>query len=121
MPTPPITDGSRLIFEEEIIFEKRKTRKDGEVNLADMDENNNLNNRVGIQMDEFNLEMVKETTEDVTTGSLNPCCKKALDTTILLVLGVGFPECAKFLSACRPAFAVGSSTQGLGDEGLALG
>jgi hypothetical protein len=22
-------------------------------------------------------------------GSLNPCCKKALDTTILLVLGVG--------------------------------
>jgi hypothetical protein len=60
--------GTQLIFEEEIIFEKRETRKDGEVNLADMDENRNPKNGVGIQMDKFDLEMVKETTEEVTAG-----------------------------------------------------
>jgi hypothetical protein len=33
-----------------------------------MDENRNPKNGVGIQMDKFNLEMVKETAEEVTAG-----------------------------------------------------
>jgi hypothetical protein len=42
--------GARLILQEEVIFEERETRRSPEKNFTKMDENVDLKNRVGIEM-----------------------------------------------------------------------
>jgi hypothetical protein len=58
--------GTRLILQEEVIFEKRKVRRNPDENLTKMDENGDLNNRVRINMNELNLIVVQESVEEIT-------------------------------------------------------
>jgi hypothetical protein len=57
--------GTRLILQEEVIFEKRKVRRNPDENLTKMDENGDLNNRVRINMNELNLIVVQESVEEI--------------------------------------------------------
>jgi hypothetical protein len=56
--------GTRLIFQKEVIFEKGKIRRDGEVSLAEVGKDYDLENGVGIQMGKFNFEVMKESAEE---------------------------------------------------------
>jgi hypothetical protein len=58
--------GTRLILQEEVIFEKKKVRRNPNKNLTKMDENGDLNNRVRINMNELNLIVVQESVEEIT-------------------------------------------------------
>jgi hypothetical protein len=42
--------GARLILQEEVIFEEREIRRNPEKSFTKMDENGDLKNRVGIEM-----------------------------------------------------------------------
>jgi hypothetical protein len=54
-----LVGGTQLIFQEEVIFEQRKIRRNPEKSFTKRDENDNLNNRVGIEMNQLNLVVVK--------------------------------------------------------------
>jgi hypothetical protein len=54
-----LVGGTQLIFQEEVIFEQRKIRRNSEKSFTKRDENDNLNNRVGIEMNQLNLVVVK--------------------------------------------------------------
>jgi hypothetical protein len=58
---------TQLIFQKEVIFEKGKIRKVGETSLAEVDKDDDLENGDGIQMGEFNFEVVKESMEEITS------------------------------------------------------
>jgi hypothetical protein len=58
--------GTRLVLQEEVIFKKRKVRRNPEENLAKMDENGNLKNGVRVKMNKLNLVVVQESAEEIT-------------------------------------------------------
>jgi hypothetical protein len=46
-----VVGGVRLVLQDEIVFEKGEVGKNSEVSLAEMDNDSNLQNGIGIQMD----------------------------------------------------------------------
>jgi hypothetical protein len=54
-----------------------------------MDKDGNLVHSAGIQMDKLDFLMMEQATEEIVGGEPKSCWKKALETTTLLVLGVG--------------------------------
>jgi hypothetical protein len=58
--------GTRLVLQEEVIFKKRKVRRNPEENLTKMDENGNLKNGVRVKMNKLNLVVVQESAEEIT-------------------------------------------------------
>jgi hypothetical protein len=78
-----------LILQKEVVLEESEIGVDGEVSLAEVDEDGDLENRIRIKMDKFNLDVVMESTEEIASWEPESLLKKALDTTILLVFGEG--------------------------------
>jgi hypothetical protein len=62
--------GAQLIHQNDEILEKGEIRKDGEVSLTEVEKDDDLENVIGIQMDEFNLEVVKESTKKIASWKL---------------------------------------------------
>ena len=50
---------TRLKLEEEVVFEEVKVGIDGKEGLAEMDEDGNLKNRVGMKVYQFNVVMLQ--------------------------------------------------------------
>jgi hypothetical protein len=92
-----VVDNIQLILQEEIIFEKRKIRRDCEVSLTEMHKNGDLKNGIGIQMDEFDLEMMDLAVEEVTTGEPGSPLKEGLGYHKLIGIWGG-----DLLTLCRP-------------------
>jgi hypothetical protein len=57
--------GTRMIFQEEIILKLRETRGNSKKSFAKGDENGDLKNRVGIEMNKLDFVVVKESAEDI--------------------------------------------------------
>jgi hypothetical protein len=57
-----------LVFQEEVMFEKREIRKDDEISLTQMDKNDNLNDIVWIQMKQLDLVVVKKVVKEFAGG-----------------------------------------------------
>jgi hypothetical protein len=68
--------GTRLILQEEVIFEKGEVRRNSEENLAKMDENNNLKNGVRVKVDNLNLIVIKESTEEIADQETEPALEE---------------------------------------------
>jgi hypothetical protein len=51
------------VFQEKIVLEESKMGEYSKVNLAEMDEDDNMKNGVRVQMKQFNFEMVWEVAE----------------------------------------------------------
>jgi hypothetical protein len=56
---------TRLIFQEEVVLKQWKVRRTSEKIFAKMDENGNMKNRDGIEMDQLDFVVVKEPVEEV--------------------------------------------------------
>jgi hypothetical protein len=54
-----------------------------------VDKNSNLKNGVRVQMDEFNLVVIKESTKEIAGRKAKSTLEKEENTTISVVLGVG--------------------------------
>jgi hypothetical protein len=57
--------GARLILQEKEILEQRKVRRNSLESLIEMDKDGDLKNGIGIEMDQFDLIMVKESAEEI--------------------------------------------------------
>jgi hypothetical protein len=57
-------DDARLIFQEEIMCEERKIWMDGEISLTQLDKDNDLKDRVWIQMNQLDLVVMKKATKE---------------------------------------------------------
>jgi hypothetical protein len=53
-----VFSGTRLVLQEKIGLEEREIGGNSEVNLIEMNKNNDLKDRVGIQMDQLNFEVI---------------------------------------------------------------
>jgi hypothetical protein len=73
-----VVGNTQLILQKEIIFEEHEIKRDCEVSLTEMDEISDLNNGIGIQMDEFDFEMVEETAEEVTAWEIKSPLEESL-------------------------------------------
>jgi hypothetical protein len=92
-----LTVGStRLIFQEEIVFEKVKIRRDCKVNLTGMDENGNLEDGIEIQMNEFDFDVV-ETAKKITAGKPESPLEECFGDHNLISVWSG-----DFVTHCRP-------------------
>jgi hypothetical protein len=58
--------GTRLILQEEVVFEERKVRRNPKENLTKMDKNDNLKNRVRIKINKLDLVVVQESAKEIT-------------------------------------------------------
>jgi hypothetical protein len=60
-----------LVFQEKIVLEESKMGEYSKVNLAEMDEDDNMKNGVRVQMKQFNFEMVWEVAEEIVAVEPN--------------------------------------------------
>jgi hypothetical protein len=56
---------TRLIFQEEVVLKQWKVRRTSKKIFAKMDENGDMKNRDGIEMDQLDFVVVKEPVEEV--------------------------------------------------------
>jgi hypothetical protein len=63
--------------------------RDSEVNLTKMNKDDNLKNRVRVQMYRLNFEVVEQAAEEIAAWDPKSSLKNDFDTTISQVLGVG--------------------------------
>jgi hypothetical protein len=68
---------TRLVLQEDVVFEKRKVRMNPEENLTKMDENGDMKNRVRIKMNKLNLVVVQESAEEIVDREAEPTLKEA--------------------------------------------
>jgi hypothetical protein len=59
------------VFQEKIVLEESKMGEYSKVNLAEMDEDDNMKNGVRVQMKQFNFEMVWEVAEEIVAAEPN--------------------------------------------------
>jgi hypothetical protein len=78
-----------LIFLEEIVFKEREIWENGKISLTQVDKDDDLKDRVWIQMNQFDFVVMKKVTRNSQVGRPNPRWKKEVNTKISLVLGVG--------------------------------
>jgi hypothetical protein len=64
--------GARLIFLESIVFEECEVGEDGEISLTKMDRDCDLKDRVQVQMDKLDLEMVEQAVKQITGREPKP-------------------------------------------------
>jgi hypothetical protein len=65
-----------LILQKEVVLEESEIGVDGEVSLAEVDEDGDLENRIRIKMDKFNLDVVMESTEEIASWQPESLLKK---------------------------------------------
>jgi hypothetical protein len=56
---------TRLILQEDVVFEERKVSRNPEENLTMIDKKSDTKNRVRIKMNKLNLLVVQESTEEI--------------------------------------------------------
>jgi hypothetical protein len=61
-----LVSNARLIFQEEIMLEQRKVGVYGEISLAQIDQDDDLENGVRVEMDQLNLVVMQKTAEEFT-------------------------------------------------------
>jgi hypothetical protein len=66
---------TRLIFQEEIVFEDREIRKDGGISLAQVDKDGNLKDTVWIQMNQLDLVVMKKAAKEFACWETKPALK----------------------------------------------
>jgi hypothetical protein len=68
--------GTRLVFQEKVILEQRKIRRNAKKCFIEMDEDGDLKNGIGIEMVQFDLVVIKESTEEITSWEAESAFKE---------------------------------------------
>jgi hypothetical protein len=58
--------GTRLVFQEKVIFEMAKMMQNPVIDFAKMDENDNLEDGIRVYKDELDFEVIEQAVEEIT-------------------------------------------------------
>jgi hypothetical protein len=67
---------TRLVLQEEIVFEKRKVRRNPKEDLAEMDENDDSKNGVRVKINQLNLIVVQESVKEIANRDTKPALEE---------------------------------------------
>jgi hypothetical protein len=79
--------GARLIFQEEIVLEKKEIRENDEISLAQVDKDIDLKDRVWIQMNQLNFVIVKKVAKEFAGCEAKPTLKEGGENNDLIGIG----------------------------------
>jgi hypothetical protein len=86
-PNDLMVSDTRLKFQEKVILEQGKIRRDSKKSFAKMNEDGDLRNRIGIKMDQLDLVMIKKTAEKVTSREAKSVLKEIGEHHNLICIG----------------------------------